>query len=218
MKTEHAFNRFKDLDGIEWRVIDHLAKDQGKYADYFWKALKYDSSDCLSQPSLSYEERMALVYTGQGEASKYRVFITPYVDDSWQEQGSHAHFYVYNIQPTNHTNAVVNVGIELVVHNKLVNILGDASVFNEDTNPTEMNEDLESTVPYKSRITELLKDVVAALNGINVASVGQFQFNERLSIYDNANLALWNGESFIGYNVVMSTIMSGVSLDTECKY
>ena len=218
MKTEHAFNRFKDLDGIEWRIIDHLAKDQGKYADYFWKALKYDSNDCLSQPSLSYEERMALVYTGQGESSKYRVFITPYVDDSWQEQGSHAHFYVYSIQPTNHTNAVVNVGIELIVHNKLINILGDASVFNEDTNPTEMNEDLESTVPYKSRITELLKDVVAALNGINVASVGQFQFNERLSIYDRANLALWNGESFIGYNVVMSTIMSGVSLDTECKY
>ena len=39
--TGSAFNRYTNLDNIEWKIIDYLVKSKSKYANYLWKILKY---------------------------------------------------------------------------------------------------------------------------------------------------------------------------------
>ena len=78
-----AFNRFVNLDNIEWHMIMDLVNSESKYARNIWKILKYDTADCLLQDDVSREDRLDLIYTGNGDASVKRVFMTPYVDDGW---------------------------------------------------------------------------------------------------------------------------------------
>ena len=46
----NAYNRFVNLDNIEYRIVNYLAKSTTKYANNLWKILKYDTEDCLSLP------------------------------------------------------------------------------------------------------------------------------------------------------------------------
>ena len=216
--TGSAFNRFTNLDNIEWKIIDFLINSKSKYANYLWKILKYNTEDCLAQPDLTKEEKRALVYKNNGDASPYRVFMGPFIDDAWEEQCSMLHIYLYGINPSNHIQGKVHLCFECIIHNKISNIYGDASEYNEQTNPVELDENGDPLIPYKSRATEMLKSVVAALNGEMVNGVGVLQFNETLSPYDTAKASLWNGRNFFGHRVIMSTLMSGVSENSDCGY
>lgn len=215
----NAYNRFVNLDGAEYRIFDFLAKSESKYADNLWKILAYDTEDCLLRPSLSYEERMNLLYVNNGNANIKRAFMSPYIDDSWVEQSSHLHIYVHSVIPKDHITSTVNIGIECIVHNKISNIISDANIFNDSSNPSELhNGDGSVIVKYKSRATVMLKSVLAALNGYFIAGVGTLQLNYKVSGYDMAKMSLWNNRSFFGYEVVMSTLLSGVSTNEECGY
>lgn len=216
--TGSAFNRYTNLDNIEWKIIDYLVKSKSKYANYLWKILKYDTEDCLTKADLTEKEKWALVYKNNGESTQYRVFMTPFTDDAWEQQSSHLHIYVYGINPMSHITGKVHVCFECIIHNKISNIYGDASEYNPNTNPVELDDNGNPVIEYKSRATEMLKDIIAALNGEMVNAVGVLQFNEELSPYDTAKAALWNRKNFFGYRIIMTSLISGVSEDSECGY
>ena len=216
--TGSAFNRYTNLDNIEWKIIDYLVKNKSKYANYLWKILKYDTEDCLTKADLTEKEKWALVYKNNGESTQYRVFMTPFTDDAWEQQSSHLHIYVYGINPMSHITGKVHVCFECIIHNKISNIYGDASEYNPNTNPVELDDNGNPVIEYKSRATEMLKDIIAALNGEMVNAIGVLQFNEELSPYDTAKATLWNGKNFFGYRIIMTSLISGVSEDSECGY
>ena len=172
----------------------------------------------MSQPDVSEEERRALVYTNNGDSTPYRVFMSPFVDDAWEEQCSLLHIYVYGINPQSHITGKVHVCFECITHNKISNIYGDASEYNDESNPVELDKNGEPITLYKNRVTEMLKNVIASLNGEMVNGVGVLQFNETLSPYDSAKASLWNGKRFFGYRIIMTTLMSGVSECSNCGY
>lgn len=219
---DNAFNRFVNLDNIEWNIVDHLVKSDTKYANYLWKILKYPDENCLYQPDLkpNSAERRDLIYVNNGDASVKRVFITPFVDDAWTEVSSHLHIYVNRIKPTDHLRAVVDIGIETIVHNKISNIVGDADIkLNPgDTNPAELDDNFRSYILYKNRATVMLKCVLAELNGAFVNGIGTLQYNSKLSPYNGSTQYLWNNRSFYGHTSFMSTMISGVSEESECGY
>lgn len=216
--TGSAFNRYTNLDNIEWKIIDYLVKSKSKYANYLWKILKYDTEDCLTKADLTEKEKWALVYKNNGESTQYRVFMTPFTDDAWEQQSSHLHIYVYGINPMSHITGKVHVCFECIIHNKISNIYGDASEYNPNTNPVELDDNGNPVIEYKSRATEMLKDIIAALNGEMINAIGVLQFNEDLSPYDTAKAALWNRKNFFGYRIIMTSLISGVSEDSECGY
>lgn len=213
--TNSSFNRYVNLDNIEWHIVDYLVNDQSKYADYLWKLLKYNTEDCLNLPSVEKSERLKLIYTSNGDSTPYRVFMSPYTDDAWEEQSAHLHIYVSNIVPQTHITSIVSITFECIVHNKIVNICGDASEYNERTNPVEIH-DGKYTTPYKSRVSVFVKCILAALNGVFVNGVGVLQFNQKLSDLDKSNHNLWNTRKFLGHQLVMSTMLTGVSECDEC--
>lgn len=212
----NAYNRFVNLDNIEYRIVQFLAKSDNKYADYLFKILKWDTMDALMRPSLTFEERMKLLYSNNGDAAGERIFLSPFIDDSFEEQSSHLHIYIHSVVPKNHLISTVNVGIETIVHNKISNIQGDAAMYNPDANPSEMGNNGQPEIILKNRASVMLKCVLAALNGSFVAGVGTFQFNSEVSPYDNSKMSLWNGKKFFGFSSVMSTFLSGVSTTPEC--
>ena len=216
--TGSAFNRYSNLDNIEWKIIDYLVKSKSKYANYLWKILKYDTEDCLTKADLTEKEKWALVYKNNGESTQYRVFMTPFTDDAWEQQSSHLHIYVYGINPMSHITGKVHVCFECIIHNKISNIYGDASEYNPNTNPVELDDNGNPVIEYKSRATEMLKDIIAALNGEMINAIGVLQFNEDLSPYDTAKAALWNRKNFFGYRIIMTSLISGVSENSECGY
>ena len=216
---KNAYNRFVNLDSVEFRIIDFLAKSEDKYAQNLFKVLKYDSEDCLFKDNLSYEEKMELLYKNNGDASDERIYMSPYIDDAYTVQSSHLHIYVYSIVPQNHIISTVNIGIETIVHNKISNIYGDASLYNPQSNPSELGPNGEPTIIYKSRASELVKCVLAALNGSFVAGVGTLQFNSQLTGSESrSKMSLWNGKKFFGHMTIMSTQMSGASVTPGCGY
>lgn len=218
--SDSAFNRLTNLDNVEWGIVEFLARSNSKYANYLWKILAYSTEDCLTQPEVPYANRIALVYKNNGEATTgHRVFITPFIDDSWEDQAAMLNIYVESIKPVDHIKSNVQVAFECVVHNKISNILGDASKFNPDTNPAELQGN-QILIPYKSRATTLLKSTIAALNGNFVNGVGVMQFNSKIQNVneDAARASLWNGKKFFGFKFTMSTIMAGDSEHADCGW
>lgn len=227
----NAFNRFVNLDNIEWGLIMHLVNSDTKYARNIWKILKYDTADCLLQDDVSREDRLDLIYTGNGDASVKRVFMTPYVDDGWTQQSSHLHIFVGTVEPKNNITAVVNISVETIIHNKIANIMGEADpealMRNPDgssnncdmgTNPAEVDAEGNVVTLYKNRATVFLKSVLAEFNGTFVNGVGKLQFNVEMSPYGIARQYLWNNRNFFGHSTVFSTLLSGVSADARDGY
>lgn len=229
--NENMFNRFVNLDNIEWNLLMHLVNSETKYAQNIWKILKYDTPDCLLQDNLTRTERLNLLYTGNGEATVKRAFMTPYIDDGWVEQSSHLHIFVSTVEPKNHLTAVVNITVETIIHNKIANIIGEADpealIKNDDgssnncdmaTNPAEVDPEGDLLVQYKNRATVFLKSILAEFNGTFVNGVGKLQFNEEMSPYGIAQQYLWNNRNFFGHSTVFSTLMSGASESAHNGY
>ena len=209
--SDSEFNRYTNLEGIEWRIINALVKSDSKYAKKLWRMLKYNTADCISDletcPELTNKEKYALIYRDNAEGSDKKVFMAPFLDDAWTEQSARLDVYVSDIDPTNHVIGNVGVTCEIVVHNKINNIYGDAEEGNENTIPTELDDDGNMIIPSKSRATTMLKCLVAALNGLTVEGVGVLQLNSTINMRSNARSYVWNNRSYFGFAVTFYTVM-----------
>ena len=113
------FNRLTNLDGIEWKIITALVRTKNKYTSMLWKMLKYPTLSCLFEDDLTDREKFAMVYNGNGDASGYKVFLMPFIDDSWTTQSARLDIYVDRITPENRINSKVDIAFEIIVHNKI---------------------------------------------------------------------------------------------------
>lgn len=216
----NAFNRYRDLDSVEWKIIYALAYSKTNHAKYLWRMLKYNTSDCLILDNDSVDptndnyvsNRLALVYTGNGLSENKKVFMMPYVDDAWTSESARLDIFVDGIEPTDHIKSCVNIGIEVVVHNKINNIDGNASEEDAASNPGEMR-DGETIVLYKSRATMMLKSVLAELNGCFIDGVGTLQHNMKVTSADKTKSQVWNNRAYFGFSTILSTFMGGVSVN-----
>lgn len=217
----NAFNRYTNLDGAEWRIIYALAASKTKHAKNLWRMLKYNTSDCLIRDDSDVDpenpnyiaNRLALVYVDTGVSDNKKVFLSPYIDDAWVTQSARLDVFVDSIRPTNNINSQVNIGIEIIVHNKINNIDGDASSTDPNSNPSELR-DGESIIPYKSRATTMLKSVLAELNGVFIDGVGMLQHNMGINSDSKTTSKVWNNRAYFGFSVIMTTYINGVSVNS----
>lgn len=211
-----SVNRFSNLDGIEAKVITHLIDSTSCYAQNIWRLLKYAEETALSKPPLSKEEKEALVFAGNNGApdatKQARVFLAPYVDDAWKEQGSSLYVYVSEIYPLNRSIAEVVVNFDIVVHSQTSVVLGNGDpALNPNANPNDLDKEGNLVVSVKNRATALLKNVLAEFNGIYLDSVGYLYLEDGKKAKGGVKVSLWNRGSFYGHRVSMVLSMSGVS-------
>lgn len=225
---DNMYNRYTNLDGVEWRVLealmsseakgDVIAQQTFKNGENLWKMLKYPTQDCLIKPNLTKEEKKALIYTGVGEASEKRVFLSPFVDDAWSEQASRLNVFVSGVYPVSHIVSQVNVTVEVIVHNKINNIWGEGSIEDPTSNPSEYTKEGDVLIPLKSRATAMLKSVLSMLNGRYIAAVGTLQHNSKTNVLSKSNFQVWNNRAYFGFSATFTTLMSGVSVSAGIGY
>lgn len=205
--AKQKFNRFTNLDAIEERIINHLIKSDSIYANRIWKILKYSDSNALLQENLTQKEKSDLVDNDAEFQTTKRVFRYPFLEDAFTEQCSIFRVYIDSVIPMDHLKSIVNVGIDLVTHNKINNLYNDSG--DQIENP-EIYNPTEDEVVIKSRKSVFLKNVLAELNGADIEGVGQLQFNRDQSAFSQAKLGLFNNRDYTGYKVIFSCLQSGV--------
>lgn len=217
-------NRFTNLDGIEAKIVRHLVESTSKYADVFWKILKYDDLYALNRPSLDRQERLKLVNNDNGESNEKRVFITPRDADGQVDQCSSVYIYVENIQPISGQTSMVGVTVDTSVYTKIGVIAGDgdkdSSENPEWVNPNESDRQGSVVVPIKSRATVLLKCILAELNGLYIDGVGYLTFDVNRNSQSNLKVGFVDmphnhKENSHGHRICFGVVKSGVSDDAN---
>lgn len=216
-------NRFSNLDGVEAKVITHLINSTSFYAEDIWRLLKYADETALSKPSLTEAEKKALVFVGNNgdpdATKKARVFLAPFVDDAWKEQGSSLYVYVSEIYPLDWMHSEVVVNFDVVVHSQTSVVWGNGDPdLNPHANPNDSDREGNLVVSVKNRATALLKDVLAEFNGIYLDGVGYMYLADGKKAKGGVKVSLWNKGSFYGHRLSMVVGMSGVSDSPRVGY
>lgn len=208
------YNRLQNLDGIEDRLIYYLLSPKNKteleleQVHNIWRILYYNDTDALKKPLPSYSQVVKLIYNDNGAQNGYRIFRSPRMEDGWTEECSMIKVYVDSIIPVNHLRAIVNVGVDIVVNTKIINLSVPQDSI--DVYIDEI-EGIPVSVKTKSRVTVLTQAVISLLNGAEVAGVGKMIFSREQSIFNQAQYGIWNNRNYEGIKIVMGVSMSGVS-------
>lgn len=209
-----AYNRFINIDGIEDRVIYYLLSPNNKteqeleQTHIIWKLLYYDDIDALNKPLPKYPDVVKLVANNNVTQNHFRIFRSPHMEEAFTEQCSLLKIYIDSIIPSDRYRSIVNFGIDVLVHNKIINV----NVPDDDVAPPiDTVDGIEYKISQKSRVSVLSKAVLYLLNGADVQGVGRMEFSQQMNRYQQAQYTIWNNRNFEGIKIVMGVHMSGVS-------
>ena len=210
----NARNRFVTLDGIEDRIIYYLlspnnkTEEELKATHTIWKLLTYNTGDALNKKLPTYKKVVGLIANDDITQTDKRIFRSPHFEDAFLTEATLLKVYIDGIIPKDPYKAVVNVGIDIITHNKCINIAANE----EDKGlPIDIVDGVEYYVETKSRISVLTQAIISLLNGANVQGVGLMEFSGTISRFQQAQYGIWNNRNFEGIKVVMGCWMSGVS-------
>lgn len=182
-----AFNNFKEMPQLPYKIVTTLLTEESKSAEDFWKLLKYVDIDALSKPNLTYEEKMALIWDGDSIEQKYNVFLKPLIGSSLDDAEAQTQLRVfrYTTMPTSRFEAVMTIEADFITNEKTCLVYQDGIL-------CERTDIMES----------LFLDV---MNGrdIEIGS-GVVMFDRELSRSCNSQLNIGNSKSFYGRSLVMA--------------
>ena len=185
--TSMAFNNFKEMPQLPYKVIAALLTEESQSAEDFWKLLKYADVDALSKPNLSYDEKLALVWNGDSIEQKYNVFLKPLVGSSLDdaEAQTQLRIFRYTTMPTTRFEAIMTIEADFITNEKTCLVYQDGLL-------CERTDLMES----------LFLDI---MNGrdIEIGS-GVIMFDRELSRSCNSQLNIGNSKSFYGRSLVMA--------------
>ena len=123
-----AYNRFRNLESIEDRIIYYLLSPTNKspeelrWVHTIWKLLMYNDIDALNKPLPKYSDVIKLIQNDNISQADKRIFRSPHLEEGWEEQCSMLKIYVDTIIPKNHIWSIVNIGIDVLCHDKIINV------------------------------------------------------------------------------------------------
>ena len=182
-----AFNNFKEMPQLPYKVVTTLLTDESKSAEDFWKLLKYVDNDALSKPNLTYEEKMELIWDGNSLEQNYNVFLKPLIGSSLDNAEAQTQLRVFRFttMPTSRFEAIMTIEADFITNEKTCLVYQDGIL-------CERTDIMES----------LFLDV---MNGrdIEIGS-GVVMFDRELSRSCNSQLNIGNSKSFYGRSLVMA--------------
>lgn len=207
------YNRFSNLDGSEDRIIYWLLSPNNKTPEELkathtiWRLLMYNDINAMNKPLPKYSDVVKLICNDEITQTNKRIFRSPHMEEAFTEQCSLIKIYIDSIIPQNEYIAQTNYGIEVICHNKIINV----KVAEEDQAVIDIVDGIEVKVETKSRVTMLAQAVLSLLNGADIAGVGRLQFNAGNFRYNQAQYGVWNNRNFEGMKIVIGALQSGLS-------
>ena len=182
-----AFNNYKEMPQLPYKIIATLLTEESKSAEDFWKLLKYADVEALSKPNLTYDEKVALIWRGDSIEQNYNVFLKPLVGSSMDDAEAQTQLRVFRFttQPVTRFEAVMTIEADFITNEKTCLVYQDGIL-------CERTDLMES----------LFLDV---MNGrdIEIGS-GVVMFDRELSRSCNSQLNIGNSKSFYGRSLVMA--------------
>ena len=72
-----VFNKYTSLPSVPYKIISYLAQNN----DNIFKALYYQGSDALSQPNLTLEQKIDMIYVDEGKEADKHIFLKPLIGE-----------------------------------------------------------------------------------------------------------------------------------------
>ena len=182
-----AFNNYKEMPQLPYKVIAALLTEESESAENFWKLLKYADVDALSKPNLTYDEKVALIWRGDSIEQNYNVFLKPLVGSSMDDAQAQTQLRIfrYTTMPITRFEAVITIEADFITNEKTCLVYQDGLL-------CERTDLMEA----------LFLDI---MNGrdIEIGS-GVVMFDRELSRSCNSQLNIGNSKSFYGRSLVMA--------------
>lgn len=182
-----AFNSFKEMPQIPYKVLAVFLTDNSETVENFWKLLKYADVNALDKDNLTYEEKIALIWTGDSIEQNYNIFLKPLIGSSLDtaEAQTQLRIFRYTTVPVTQFEAVMTIEADFITNEKTALVYQNGIL-------CERTDLMES----------LFLDV---MNGrdIEVGS-GYVVFNRELSRSCNSQLNIGNSKSFYGRSLVLA--------------
>ena len=182
-----AYNSFQEMPQMPYKIVAALLTETSKSAEDFWKLLKYADVDALDKDNLTYDEKVALIWTGNSIEQNYNVFLKPLVGSSLDtaEAQTQLRIFRFTTMPTNQYEAIITIEADFITNEKTALVYQDGYL-------CERTDIMES----------LFLDI---MNGrdIEIGS-GFLVFNRELSRSCNSQLNIGNSKTFYGRSLVMA--------------
>lgn len=184
------FNDFSEMPFIPYKIIEAMLTDTSEKVEDLWKLLAYSTVDCLSKPNLTFEEKKALIWTGESLENDCGIYLKPMVGSALDtaESQTQIRLYRYNTQPTDQYEAIICFEADIITNEKTCLVKKDGML-------------VERT------------DIMEAyfLNFINGRDVGigsdYFRFDRELSRSCNSQLTVGNSKTFYGRAVIIGLVL-----------
>jgi len=194
-----AYNNFLHMPEVPYKIVERLATHTSQSAENLWKVLKHATTDALSKPNLTFEEKIALLWTpdvvNATQQNLFTVFLKPLVSSSLDTAEEQIQLRIYKIINKPRNNVIASIGYQFDMYTSEVCCM----VYNEDGYLCERTDLMEA----------YLLDV---LNGADMG-IGSSMFNfynQELSSISRSSLAINNGKSLYGRSLVLSLTYSDV--------
>lgn len=110
-----AYAKYPDFDLIPSRCISHMMSN----SEIIWKLLKYEKPDAWEQADLTDDEKRELIYKGEDDASKYKVFLDTGISDVFTREDCIIRVSPDDILQETRTVGTVYVQFEVYSHFKV---------------------------------------------------------------------------------------------------
>jgi hypothetical protein len=148
--NEGSYATYADFDSFPYRCISYLMEND----ETIWKLLKYSTPDAWNKTDLTLAEKRALIYNGEDDSSKFRVFMDMGQSDVETQEVSLIRIHPYELFPENRTVGSMKIMFEVYTHYK-VNHLSN----------------------YKTRNDMIIGRFIKLFNGLQIAGIGKLHFD-----------------------------------------
>lgn len=171
-----AYNQFNGYDEIPYQIINHLMDNN----EEIWKLLKYDFPNATEEPILTKAEKAKLIYNGEEETTKFRVFMDTGQPDAVTKEMTILRISHWHISPKTRTTGLITISFQVYAHYK-INHLSN----------------------YKTRNDVIINELIKTMNGVQVrGGLGVLFFDGKRELTDR--MIVTGQIPFIGKQLFMS--------------
>lgn len=197
--TSQAFVSYKEVPQFPYRIIEALLENKNEQIEDFWKLLKYADADALDRPNLTYDEKLALVWSGDSIEQKYAIFLKPMVGSAMDtaEAQTQMRLYRFTISPNSPYDSIICFEADFITNDKTCLVYKDGILCER---------------------TDLMESIfLDIMNGRDIKiGTGYVQFNKELSRTCNSTLTIGNSKTFYGRSLIFALEFVGAESGGEC--
>ena len=188
--SNQKFASYKKVPLVPYLILKKLAEDESEDAQNIWKLLKYTSEDALRKPSLTYAEKMDIVWspsktTSERTQDTFNVFLKPLVPSALNTDMAQTQLRIYRYETLAETQ------MEAILLYEIDVIVNESSCMVED----EEGQLLEKTDVLESLLLEVLSGYDIGV-GFNYMRFDRVRGGACLSILNINNSKSTYGRSF----------------------